>query len=246
MPSRSEMARKRGIEEAKNLKDQPAYDEKLTKKAAKKAAKKQAEEMKVFFEEQEQLENRAREAFMKFDLDESMTVDIVEFRSMLEEMGVLDDVEDDDRQKLVDETFAHFDSDNNKTLDFNEFSRAYNRFVSYRDQLEASKGKSDDLEKRVAAMGPMLDTSVFAARKRSSESAAYFDSNELIEKAFKTDWKRVESSPSFAEFCENAKLGAVKKKSLWRSSPPIPSSFPQTCTYVRRPKILRRAATPSF
>ncbi|XRB24673.1 EF-hand domain-containing protein [Pseudoscourfieldia marina] len=214
MPSRSEMARKRGIEEAKTLKDQPAYDEKLTKKAAKKAAKKQADEMKVFFEEQEQLENRAREAFMKFDLDESMTVDIVEFRSMLEEMGVLDDVEDDDRQKLVDETFAHFDSDNNKTLDFNEFSRAYNRFVSYRDQLEASKGKSDDLEKRVAAMGPMLDTSVFAARKRSSESAAYFDSNELIEKAFKTDWKRVESSPSFAEFCENAKLGAVKKKKL--------------------------------
>ena len=139
---------------------------------------------------------------------------------MLDGMGVLDEAEEDKKDMLVKQTFEKYDEDNNKKLDFNEFAQAYNRFVTIRDQWEAAKAGvapefghlSDEDKARAAQIPVMLEKSVFASRRKTAESGTYFDTDSVLQKAFKLDWKRIESSPTFYAFCEEAGLGEFKKE----------------------------------
>jgi hypothetical protein len=97
-----------------------------------------------------------------------------------------------------DHLWLHFDQAGGSSITSWE-KEAFFRGTSGQKYSEGKKMDNDQLESQVASEPVVkpIGTSIFFARKYESDSHDYYDSKELLKRAFKSDWSRWKSKPRF-------------------------------------------------
>jgi len=190
-------------------------------KAKAKALEVGEKEVAAFFEEQEDIERAARRAFKKYDVDESGFIDEAELYTVLQDLQMFEGLDEAASKELVEKTFKSSDTNSDGKLTFGEFAACYNRLKEDLEAAEDASYKAPNIfgdispeeQARVKAMGPMLDKSIFKARKREAASKDYFDTTALRDKMFKLDWGRIDKKPSFKEWKIKKEFAKIEKDS---------------------------------
>lgn len=110
--------RENAIASRKQLEQQKAKAAVVDAKARAKAAEQAKAELKRFFEDQEALEDAARDTFEKYDADFSGFVDLVEMTKAMEDLGMLGDKSDEERAELTSRVFKESDDDKDSQLSY--------------------------------------------------------------------------------------------------------------------------------
>lgn len=127
---------------------------------------------------------RARQAFRKYDADNSNSIDAEELRTVLADMNFFEGLDEGAQENLVMTALKEVDSNNDGQLSFSEFTTCYNKLKSKCEEKESAAIKLPSIfgeelsaseQLRVKAIPKMLDRSVFLPRKKEAASKDYFD-----------------------------------------------------------------------
>mmetsp|Transcript_7583 Transcript_7583/g.13044 ORF Transcript_7583/g.13044 Transcript_7583/m.13044 type:complete len:600 (+) Transcript_7583:255-2054(+) len=229
--------RENAIASRKQLEQQKAKAAVVDAKAKAKAADQAKAELKRFFEDQEALEDAARDTFEKYDADFSGFVDLVEMTKAMEDLGMLGDKSDEERAELTSRVFKESDDDKDSLLSYSEFTKCYNALVSEKDLNESKAYNvpsifghelSEEEQQDVRKAKAMLDRSIFAPRKKESPSGDYHDTVGIRDKMFKLDWSRIDKKKSFVQFKLANGLAAMDKESGKAKNTPLALQFKKT------------------
>lgn len=175
-----------------------------------------------------------RQAFRKYDADNSDSIDADELRAVLADMHFFDGLDEAGQASLVNATLEEVDVNTDNTLNFREFTTCYNKLKSKTEELDAG-GKLPSIfggeelsageQLRVKAMPKMLDRGVFSPRRKEAASKDYFDTTAVRDKMFKADWSRVDKKPSFAKFKQDVGLAVYDSKAGKLKATPLLKFF---------------------
>eukprot|EP00238_Polyblepharides_amylifera_P000199 CAMPEP_0196572390 /NCGR_PEP_ID=MMETSP1081-20130531/2449_1 /TAXON_ID=36882 /ORGANISM="Pyramimonas amylifera, Strain CCMP720" /LENGTH=598 /DNA_ID=CAMNT_0041889699 /DNA_START=171 /DNA_END=1964 /DNA_ORIENTATION=- len=187
----------------------------------------------VFFTNQDTLQDETKLAFQKYDADKSDNIDPEELFNLMEDLGMLDGLSEEEKKELCDETFNESDLNNDQVINLSEFAVMYKKLISQREVLESKGYKVPNIfggpleeaeELRVRAMKPMLERSIFAGRPKEA-AGDYFDGASLRDKMFKSDWARIDKKPSFVQFKLKKGLALMDKESGKPKNTPLATFF---------------------
>eukprot|EP00164_Ancoracysta_twista_P000076 GFYU01000105.1.p1 GENE.GFYU01000105.1~~GFYU01000105.1.p1 ORF type:complete len:311 (-),score=121.57 GFYU01000105.1:62-994(-) len=84
------------------------------------------------FDQSEDIESEALRAFRKYDRDHSNTIDSVELWALLDDLGLLEGLTEEQEDNVIDKEFAVADLNRDNQIQFDEFVQYYNNLIDWR------------------------------------------------------------------------------------------------------------------